>query len=241
MPSRPGGETGLSLVEVTIVLGVLSLLTAVLAPSVRDYIDDSRQARARKDVEVLSIAMHRMLGDIGETFFLRDGNGTSPTLPPSRTTANRVHLLVGTGNTPAIAASIDRAALSTDWDDALNNTTVWSFYAQLVANTSGYRGASEMSVASEFDPDSGSGGNSEFAWRGAYLTPIVGPDPWGNRYMSNVEFLGRPNGTTPSENDVFVLSAGPNSRVDTAFAATTPTFATDNMDDIHAVVSGVGR
>lgn len=234
-------QRGVSLVEATIVLAVFSLMTAVLSPVVNDYVSDAKETRARNDTSALASAMSRMLVDVGETMFLRDGNGAAATNPPSRATSNRVNLLVGTGNIPNIAASVDRAGGNTDWDDALDSTTVWSFYAQLNANTPGYRSGAEMSVTDEFDPDGGSGGNSEFFWRGAYLTPIVGPDPWGNRYMSNVEFLGRPNATTPSENDVFVLSAGPNGRVDTSFAATTPTFATDNMDDTHAMVSGGGR
>lgn len=235
----------MSLVEATIILAVVSLLSALLTPSIRSYIDDGREARAKEDVEVLATAMTRMLNDIGETFLLRDGNGSASTDPPSHATTNRVHLLVSSGNIPTIASAVDRAGGNTDWDDTLDTpgsgADVWSFYNHLVANGPVYRNASDMSVTAQFDPDSGDLGNSEFYWRGAYLTPIVGPDPWGYRYMANVEFLGNPSGSTASENDVFVLSAGPNGRVDTAFAATTPTFATDNMDDIHAPVSGGPR
>lgn len=232
---------GVSLVEATVVLAVFSLMTAVLSPVVNDYVSDAKETRARQDTAALASAMGRMLVDVGETMFLRDGNGAAATNPPSRATSNRVNLLVGTGNIPNIAASVDRAGGSTDWDDAIDSAAVWSFYQHLNSNAPAYRSASDMSVTTEFDPDGGSGGNSEFFWRGAYLTPIVGPDPWGRRYMSNVEFLGRANATTPSENDVFVLSAGPNGRVDTAFAAATPTFASDNMDDVHALVSGGAR
>ena len=234
-------EQGMSFVEATIILAVLSVLSAVLAPTIRDYIDDSQQARARRDVAALATSMNRMLVDIGEPFFLRDGNGTLATDPPSRATTNRVEMLVGDGNIPAVAASIDRTMGSTDWDDALNSTTVWSFYDQLIGNAAGYRGASDMSDTTEFDPDSGSGANSEFAWRGAYLAPLIGPDPWGQRYEANVEFLGRANATTPSQNNVFVISAGPNARMDTAFAATTPTFASDGWDDILTPVAGGRR
>lgn len=234
------GQTGMSLVEATIVVAVVSLLSALLAPSIRSYIDDGREARARADVAVLASAMGRMLVDVSETFFLRDGNGAGATDPPSRATSNRVHMLVGSGNIPTIAAAVVRSS-GTDWDDAADSAAVWTFYDHLVVNTVAYRNASNMSVTAQFDPDSGAQGNSEFFWRGSYLTPIVGPDPWGYRYMANVEFLGHPSGSTPSENDVIVLSAGPNARVDTAFAATTPTFATDNMDDIHTLVSGGPR
>ena len=54
-----------------------------------------------------------------------------------------------------------------------------------------YRTAASMSVATEFDPDTGAVYNAEHAWRGSYLSGPIGPDPWGTRYSVNVEFLAR--------------------------------------------------
>jgi type II secretory pathway pseudopilin PulG len=232
----------MSLVEATVVLAVLALLGSVLAPSIVAYIDDARHARVRRDVATLATAISRMLVDTGESFVLRDGNGASSTAPPLHGSSNRVHLLVSDGNTPALDAAVDRAPGNTDWTDAIDNAAVWSFYDQLVVNTAGYRTAAEMSVAAEFDPDSGSGSNSEFFWRGAYLPPPVGPDPWGNRYAANVEFLGRISGSSASgsDNDVLVLSAGPNATVDTTFAAS-PTAFSSAPDDVFLVVVGGSR
>jgi hypothetical protein len=95
----------------------------------------------------------------------------------------------------------------------------------LVQNTPGnaagnaYRTAASMSVAGEFDPDSGAQFNAEHAWRGSYLPGPIGPDPWGTRYAVNVEFLARALGAGPSGNvnDVIVVSAGPDRAVDTRF------------------------
>jgi type II secretory pathway pseudopilin PulG len=72
----------------------------------------------------------------------------------------------------------------------------------------------------QFDGSSGQGFNSEFAWRGPYLD-AVRPDPWGNRYMSNVLFLTNPQGEDSSGfiRPVIVLSAGPDEEVDTAFSS----------------------
>jgi len=47
------------------------------------------------------------------------------------------------------------------------------------------------------------------AWRGAYINAPIDPDPWGNRYAVNVQYMG------PSTNDVVVYSAGPDEEVDT--------------------------
>lgn len=235
-----GGERGLSLVEATIILAVLSALTAALAPAMMASLDDARETKAREDVAVLASALESMLNDTGETFFLRDGNGATPTDPPSRAATNRVHMLVGNGENPFVDPAVVRA-VGTDWDDPLDSVTVWSFYSQLITNTPGYRSPAQMTVVLQFDPDSGSGSNNEFGWRGGYLAPIVGPDPWGRRYAANVEFLGRNSGSstpTGSDNDVMVLSAGPDGRVDTPFAASPTTLG---FDDLMVTVSGSVR
>ena len=49
-------------------------------------------------------------------------------------------------------------------------------------------------------------------WKGAYLNAPLDPDPWGNRYAVNTEWMG-----APSE-DVVVFSAGPDEDVDTSDA-----------------------
>ena len=68
-------------------------------------------------------------------------------------------------------------------------------------------------------------------WRGAYISAPVDPDPWGNRYAVNVQWL---QGTsTERKNDVIVLSTGPDEQIDTAFEADG---ITPGDDDIIVVV-----
>jgi hypothetical protein len=81
-------------------------------------------------------------------------------------------------------------------------------------------------------------------WRGAYLNAPVDPDPWGNRYAVNVEFLGtggpppcgvgggRGGGGNPCY-DVVVYSAGPDEQIDTPYAGD-PLLAVD--DDLIVLV-----
>jgi hypothetical protein len=84
--------------------------------------------------------------------------------------------------------------------------------------------------------------NAEYSWRGSYLTAPIRPDPWGNRYMINVQFLDTQPDLLTSFNamalDVFVLSAGPNEQVDTPFAMDG---ATPGDDDEIYVISGNAR
>ena len=237
-------ERGVSLVEASIVLSVFAILTAMLAPAIGGYVSDAQHAAAKKDIEVIGTAVTRMLSDVGEAWVLRDGNGGAATTPPSHAAGNRVDLLVGSGTVPTVAVA--RATVGADWDDVVDNAAVQRLEYYLVQNTpsnlaaNAYRTASSMSVATEFDPDSGALYNAEHAWRGAYLPGPIGPDPWGTRYAVNVEFLARALGAGPSGNvnDVFVLSAGPDRVVDTRFDVDG---ATPGNSDLLFVLSGGTR
>lgn len=52
----------------------------------------------------------------------------------------------------------------------------------------------------------------EFAWRGSYLSSL-NTDPWGNSYIVNASEL-----SPSSTKAVWVISAGPNGIIDTAFS-----------------------
>ena len=239
-------ERGMSLLEATIVLMVISILAAIIAPPVGSYVQSTQQAAASRDAENIGAALGRMLDDLGESAVLRDGNGASAAAAPSHAPANHVDMLVTQGDAPIVEASVVRAGAGvTDWDDAVNDAAIQLLDYYLVANTpsglaaNGYRTAATMSTTTEFDPDGGAMFNAEHAWRGAYLPGPLGPDPWGYRYAINVEFLARPTGTGPSGqvNDVFVLSAGSDGRVQTRFDVDGVT----SSHDIVYLVSGGTR
>jgi hypothetical protein len=190
-----------------------------------------------------------MLTDVGESFVLQNGAKTSTAAPlahgaPSHASSNRVDLLVSDGKIPAKYSGIARGA-GTDWDAAVNNAAIQRLEYYLVLNTpsnlaaNAYRTGATMDGTLGFDPDGASQYNSRFAWRGAYVPGPIGPDPWGYRYAVNVEFLERALGAGPSGqvNDVFVLSAGSNGLVETAFAVDGAT----SGNDILAIVSGGTR
>jgi type II secretory pathway pseudopilin PulG len=236
-------DVGISLVEASIILSVIAILTAALAPAINGYVNDAQHASARRDVEVIGSALSRMLSDVGESWVLRDGNGAAATNPPSRAVGNRVDLLVSSGATPTVGTA--RVSAGVDWDDPVNNAAVQRLEYFLVDNrpsnaaANAYRTASSMSVTGEFDPDSGALFNAAHSWRGAYLAGPIGPDPWGTRYAVNVEFLARALGAGPSGNvnDVVVVSAGPDRVVDTQFDADGAT----SGSDVVYVFSGATR
>src|SRR5215467_8378394 len=65
MKRTVNAETGMSLVEATIILMVLALLTAVIAPSAGDYIEEARNTKAKHDVEAIGTGLVRLLRDTG--------------------------------------------------------------------------------------------------------------------------------------------------------------------------------
>jgi prepilin-type N-terminal cleavage/methylation domain-containing protein len=70
--------------------------------------------------------------------------------------------------------------------------------------------------------------SGKFAWRGPYLMSI-GMDPWGNAYVVNASSLA------PGKTEAgFVLSAGPDGKIDTSFAQSLSSAVTVSDDDIAA-------
>jgi type II secretory pathway pseudopilin PulG len=191
------GAAGISLVEVSIVLMAVAILTAVAAPAASRTLDRARVSRALADAEALKEAMVLWKADLGSyTGFVVDGTAANNT---------PVELAVTDGDTP-IEVSFDGdekwispVALTPDpgfvITDFIENHLILN-------NPFGGANADAYPLA---------GGNS---WHGAYMNGPLDPDPWGNRYAMNVKFLKAPSNT---KNDVIVLSAGPDEQIDTAY------------------------
>jgi type II secretory pathway pseudopilin PulG len=236
-----------SLVEATIILMVFAILTAVIAPTAGGYIKDAQQASAKADVDEISSALAKMLADVGEAWFVRNGARTGTAVDhgsPAHGVAARVDMMVTAGAIPVLAAAARPAG--TDWDDAVNHAAIQRLENYLLLNipsnlaANAYRTSASMNGAGNFDTDAGMTFNADFGWRGAYLAGPIGPDPWGSRYAVNVEFLARAQGTigSGSRMDVVVLSAGANARTDTQFEVDG---SVPGNDDIVSPVSGGTR
>ena len=243
-----------SLIELTIILVVLSILCAILAPVIDRYVRNAKVIRCREDVQALGMAITMFIEDTANSYFMMDGSpwpkGGAGYSRPDQSEPNRVDMLVSDGDIPEVGP--DGAD---DWAASANFCTVDFLAYHLVTNTPGgnpddtaYRTPSDL-VNPHSDPmfartESG-GFNSEFAWRGPYITAPVDPDPWGNRYAVNVIYLdpqADTAGGTSVENgfaeDVVVLSAGPDEEIDTLFAVDG---LTPGDDDILYTVSGNSR
>jgi len=59
-------SNGFTLVEVIVVLAVISILVAVLTPTVLKYIADAQQSRASEDVKTISTMLNDLIKDTGQ-------------------------------------------------------------------------------------------------------------------------------------------------------------------------------
>jgi prepilin-type N-terminal cleavage/methylation domain-containing protein len=135
-------------------------------------------------------------------------NGGWPT-KDSAATFNLI-LLVGDGNTPT---SANAAAANWVLAPAAANADLMAYH--LINN----RPKNVVANAYPLPP-------GEIAWRGPYQ-PTLPTDPWGNRYAVNIGNMARANA-------VWVLSAGPDGIVQTAFNQAIPAngVLTTTGDDI---------
>jgi hypothetical protein len=238
------GNRGLSLVEVTIMLLVLMLLTGVLAPSIMDFVRDAQWVKAKEDCEAIGVSVVRLARDVGPCLKF---NGTG-----ACTKANRVDLLYSDGpdvtandlsgdaTNPYSGGGLTATDLNWDRDDARGD----SMHHQFVDNGTGpaYRTPADSGAFVSAGPQPGLG------WRGAYLSPPVGPDPWGHRYLVNTVFLSvardAESGTGEGQKsggwsrDAFCISAGPNGQYETAFGGNAARGVRRGGDDSIFIISG---
>lgn len=234
-------ESGFTLVEVTIILLILVVLGGILLPTIERFIDLARIARVKEDVGMIAAIIELWKFDTCTRWFHVDGDSNA------YTDANRVDMLVGDGDTPP---TIFAPASNDDfWSKAYGLAN----FVDKIEN--------QLALGDPFFPDDNTAATSPYptptssalyacGYRGAYISTPVTADPWGNRYMVNVAWLGprggaRVFGTSTqvefNNYDVFVLSAGPDETVSTEFQPGTPPVPAGVIaggDDVIALVFG---
>jgi hypothetical protein len=241
-------QRGLSLVEVTIMLLVLMLLTSVLAPSIYDFVLDAQWVKVKEDCEAIGITVARLTRDVGSCL-----KRTSGIL--ECTQANRADILFSDGPDVTVPPDVDLTT-APDFVSPGNLATInWNLELergawmedQFVTNA-----AINYNTPAENYPTSYPVGPLfGLGWRGAYLSSPIGPDPWGNRYLVNSAFLAVATDAADDmtegsrnrwwEKDVFCLSSGPNRLYQTPFACNTNHGTCRVADDFVYVIQGSGR
>ena len=214
--SRRGrGDPGFTLLEITIILSVIAILGLILTPSVINFINNSRLARAQSDVDALANAVANFYRDNG--FFPQHADA-------SRTSV--VSLLV----TPGAVPTSGLTAANNGW--AITDVSQIDYVVNQLVNNRPSFGNTGYPLRSAL---SGSG------WNGPYLTGTIQADPWGNRYVINVGFLSVNLGALESgglqeKRAVWAISAGPDGGIETPF----PTSTTQLVSNAQLAVTDIG-
>ena len=257
MRTRCASERGLSLIEVTIMLLVLMLLTGVLAPSIMDFVKDAQWVKVKEDCEAIGLSVARLTRDVGPCLKF-NGAGAC-------TTSNRVDVLYSDGPDvttndvagDATANFYGGANTATDLNWHKDDSRGDSMQHQFVDNGTGpaYPTPADLGSYASVGPQFGLG------WRGAYLSPPIGPDPWGHRYLVNTVFLAMASDAGSGgglksvsvqtvvpppagggwSNDTFCISAGPNGQYETAFGGNATHGVYRRGDDFIYIISGDTR
>jgi prepilin-type N-terminal cleavage/methylation domain-containing protein len=191
---------GFTLIEIIVAVALVAILSAAIAPSVLNNINQGRVARAQSDVQAIAGAIMRFKADTG--VFPRLVNGAA-----ADTTGNQCDFLASLGgNWPTHNATAlwgdQTAFVKTNVTGSIQPFT----YPLIKGLTYGITGSDTTEYtrvpAGKIDDPSAVG------FRGTLMTSD-NTDPWGNRYLCNVKALGLANRV------VWVISAGPNGMLET--------------------------
>jgi type II secretory pathway pseudopilin PulG len=240
-------QRGMSLVEATIILMVLSVLSAILAPSARDYLEDGRGIKAKADVETIGSAIDRLMRNTGSLCL---SLSASTATPCDTSVTGRVELLVSgaavntneptvvtTAFTPPNASTTAFSPMNWAGDtNEVSDTRRDTMDRQFVTDAAGY---AQVTFTSGGGPRTGVG------WRGPYLNGPIDVDPWGYTYQASTVFLAVASNAAAGtgtgqkqggwDRDVVVISAGSNGTIQTAFGSQSTTGV---GDDVVYVVQG---
>ena len=183
-------STGFTLIELTVVLAVIVTLALVLTPSIANFINDSRVAKARNDCQTLASAIFQFYRDTGFFPLWRIAPTGGPVLP-----ANRLLVLASRGNPPL-------EDVPTLWSSG----GIGGLSEQLVNNVPGYVLKTPTSQFGWNGPYFSSEIGAD-PWGNRYLVNIglIDTSP-GATTLSGQQKLA-----------VWVLSAGPNGTIETPF------------------------
>jgi type II secretory pathway pseudopilin PulG len=255
----PRNERGFTLVEVTIILLVLVILSTIMLPQLGNFNRLARFVVVKEDTAALCANLKKFFDEvmISAPYGQPGGTSAKPDL--------KVGLLFGPGSIPSVSG------LGPTFNAPANNTKVWdepqgssfvikpdgafsmneTFYADSIAQhlqtnqplaPNGGATVDRYKNALD-DPSVG----AFFGWRGPYFNQI-NADPWGTRYSVNVFGLHSTSWTSNTDDiygtAVICISFGPNKAADTEANMPGPPTAGPSYaiggDDVAAILSAMG-
>jgi len=193
------------MMEVVITLAIIAAFAAILTPILSNYVDQSRMTKAQADVKAIGEAISRFQGDVGVYPMFTTGTGLL-----QESSANVVTLR-SPGNLPTEDSTTAWTSGSPTDSNCTSGCVYDDLQDQLLTNVALYTTSGNLA--------------KPFKWKGPYIDSST--DPWGNMYLVNI--INCKSGSTDA---CFVLSAGPNGKVETPFNNPEASTLTPTNDDI---------
>ena len=214
-------EKGWTMFELILTLGVVIIIMAVIVPIGYHWYAEGKMLKAKKDVSTIATAILAFQKDLMDWPVWVNGNNRTPA------DAKYAVLYSAVGDHPGCDGTY---AKELEWQIALGSGLADTLENQLVHGRPGGVAANEYPDEADdvMLPD-----GSYYYWQGPYLgaheaghpgsaaatTYKLPPDPWGNKYYVNVQYLQPTHQShgSPNKEAVFVISAGPNEILETEF------------------------
>lgn len=209
--ARLRSVSGLTMIEVTLMLTATVTLVAGLAPTLSSVILDAQVTSATTYMADMKTAILACLADISFAEFKVDGDGKGGD--------DVVRLLVSDGDIPS------ECGVSTT-DGCGTGTTEKSWIRVVEADSVPpvFTFVDFLDRHLILDAPGNNAANAYVTtWRGAYMSTPIDPDPWGNRYALSAQNLNLFPETTN------LLSAGPDEKIDTTWDLAATTAGADDI------------
>jgi len=202
-------------------MAIIAVLSSIALVAAMRHIEDARLSRATADAEMVGISIHGFMHDTGFAPVFKNGTARGPE-------DEMFLVLQSDGSDPAVESFLHWPAQASARDRLEN---------QLMKNQPGGTGTPY--------PRMGQISYARFkGWNGPYTTSMPSSDPWGDRYLVNVQLL-TPKGVqmergsltlgTGQRAAVFVISAGPNRQLETKFDQVTESFVAGGDDIVFRI------
>ena len=209
-----------SLMETVVVIAVVAIVAGAAMVPALESLDDAKISRTVRDTQLIAMAVHNFMQDTGVPPAFKSGLAT-------RATDEIFHVLETAG------------------EDATDETSSWPTEADEIDLLENHLIENEPGETGPRYPRVGEiSFNRHKGWNGPYLTRSPTSDPWGDRYLINVQFLTPqgvdvvredPNIPTGGRVAVVVLSPGANRTIETRFDQLNDSFVALGDDIIFRI------
>jgi prepilin-type N-terminal cleavage/methylation domain-containing protein len=197
-------KKGFTLIEMVVVLAVVSILVAILVPTIARHIKEAKITRAQNEELVIASAILSLYKDVGRWPCT---NAIGPSGGVNRVLSGQSGDYIPTDNDAGVTGSANWATIST------TKHLADYLYFNNPDNDSG--GLNQNETGQDY-PTTG-----DYRWRGPYLDKPSNLDPWGAQYVISARYFPGNSLTTVAQrigHRVLVVSAGINQVWETPFA-----------------------